>query len=405
MSRHPSKVLASWVVCALVVLPTCARAQALRLRADALAQTRSPVGLVQLTGTDKVRPWLDAEAVTWLGMSGGPAGADALSPTGDVVTVSVRARDARSGSEARVGRMVVTMGAVRPVHLDGARGLARVLGGTTLEAFAGVPVQRGFDYRQVGFATGGRVGQAFGATTIVGASYLRRTTDGALSDEELGADLALTPAPWLTAQARGAFDLIGRGPSDVLVSASVQREDLRVELFTTHRSPGRLLPATSLFSVLGDFAATSSGSTVRYRMFPRLEVVGQGTVQVRGDDVGGQGTGRVTLALDDDFAGTIGLEVRRVVLGDARWTGARALAAVPVLPRFRVATEVELVRPDDPRGRGELWPWVLFAVGYRPSPGWDVGVGIETSSGPEYRARTAALARLSYAFAGGEVRR
>lgn len=371
----------------------------MRLRADALAQTQSPVGLVVLQGEDRLKPWLDAEAVTWLGVSDtANAGSGLLGPTGDVVTVSVRARDVKTGSEVRLGRMVVSMGAVRPLHLDGARGLVRVLGGTTVEAFGGAPVQRGFDYRTVDWATGGRLGQAFGDKALVGVSYLRRHSDGQVSDEELGADLTLTPASWLTAASRAAFDLVTRGPTDVLASVSAQKEDVRLEVFTTHRSPGRLLPATSLFSVLGDFAATSVGSTVRWRAFPRLELLGTASAQTQGGLFGGQGTGRVTLALDDGWAGTVGLEVRRVELGTARWTGARGLLAMPLSERFRVGAELEIVKPDEPGDRGSLWPWVLGSVGYRPSARWDVALGVEASSGPTYRAETHALARLSYAF-------
>ena len=399
LRARPSKVGAALIFVLAWAAPHFADAQPLRLRADALAQTRSPVGLIVLQGEDRLKPWLSAEAVTWMGVSDtANAGTGPLGPTGDVVTVSVRARDVTSGSEIRVGRMVVSMGAVRPLHIDGARGLVRVLGSTTFEAFGGSPVQKGFDYRTVDWAMGGRIGQAFGTSAIVGVSYLRRHSDGQRSDEELGADLAFTPTPWLTAAGRTAFDLLTQGPTDVLASLSAQKEDVRVELFTTHRSPGRLLPATSLFSVLGDFAATSVGSTVRWRAFPRLELLGTGSVQTQGDLLGGQGTGRATLALDDGWAGTVGLEVRRVEFGTARWSGARALLGLPLSEKFRVATEIEIVRPDEPRDRGAYWPWVLGAVGYRPKPEWDVALGVEASSGPAYRAETHALARLSYVF-------
>lgn len=385
------------------VRENCAHAQALRLRGDALVQTRSPVGLMMLQGEDRLRPWLDAEAMTWLGVTdaanGAPGpGAGSLGPAGDVVTVSVRARDVRTGSELRVGRMVVSMGAVRPLHVDGARGLVRVFGGTTAEAFGGMLVQRGFAYPTVDWATGGRLGQSLGDRAQVGVSYLQRRSDGDRSDEEFGADLAFTPTPWLTAASRAAFDVASKGPTDALVSVSAQREEARVEAFMTHRSPGRLLPSTSLFSALGDFAATTAGGTLRWRAFPRLELLGTAAAQTQAGDVGGQGTGRATLALDDAWAGTVGLEARRVQLGAARWTGARALVALPVSERFRVAAELELVRPDEPRGRGALWPWVLGAVGYRPSAAWDLALGVEASSGPTYRVETHALARASYSF-------
>lgn len=380
-------------VTALVVLfARTSRADPLRLRGDALVQTRSPVGLLVLQGEDRMRPWIDAETVTWLGVGSAP------DVTGDVLTMSVRLRDVATGSSLRAGRQLVSMGAVRPIQIDGARGLARTFGGTSVEAFGGVPVVRRFDYRTFDWAAGGRLGQTLGDRAAFGASYQQRRRDGALSDEEAGADFAYTPSRAFTAASRAAFDLATRGVTDALVSVSAQSDDMRVEVFTTHRSPGRLLPSTSLFSVLGDYAATSFGATGRYRAFPRLELVATGSGQIQDGETGGQGTARATLALDDDWAGTLGLEARRVDFGRARWSGARAFASVPLVYRFRAATELELVRPDDPRGRGDVWPWALGALSWRSESGWETAAAVEASSGPEYRSEVNVLARLSYTF-------
>jgi hypothetical protein len=400
------KIDAALVLLLAMTCPTAARAEPLRLRGDALVETRSPVGLVILRGEDRLRPWLDVESVTWLGATGG---AEPFHATGDVLTLSVRARDVASGSEIRTGRMIVSMGAVRPVHVDGVRALGRAFGGTTVEAFGGVPVVR-LDQRALSdqgslsaarpfdWTAGGRIGQAASDVAAIGGSYAIRRHGAQPDDEEVGADFAITPAPWITAAGRGAYDLLTRGPTDALLSISAQKSDLRTELFTTHRSPGRLLPSTSLFSVLGDFAVTSTGSSVRWLAFPRLELIATGSVQVQGGDVGGQAFGRTTLALDDAWAGSLGVEVRRVDFGGARWLGARGIASVPLSAAFRAAAELEVVRPDDPRGRGALWPWALASFGWRAPTGWEVAAAVEASSGPAYRSELHTLARLSYAF-------
>lgn len=391
-SRRIKLAVAASALAALPARDVCA--EPLRLRGDALAQTqtRSPVGLLVLRGEDKLRPWLDAETVTWLGVTDSPAG------TGDVLTLSVRLRDVASGSEMRAGRMLVSMGAVRPLQIDGARGLVRAFGGTTVEAFGGFPVVPRFAYRTFDWAVGGRAGQQIGDAATFGASYLHRRSDGRPADEEAGADFAYTPSRAFTLASRGAVDLVTHGVTDALVSASVQSKDLRTEIFTTHRSPGRLLPSTSLFSVLGDYAATSFGGTLRWRAFPRLELLATGSGQIQDVEIGGQGTARATLALDDEWAGSLGLEARRVDFGHARWTGARAIASVPLRWHLRVATELELVRPDDPRGRGDLWPWALGALSWRSETGWETAAAVEGSSGPENRSEVHVLARLSYAF-------
>jgi hypothetical protein len=273
-----------------------------------------------------------------------------------------------------------------------------MFGGTTVEAFGGFPVTRRFDYETFDWATGGRIGQSVGDAFAVGASYLQRRSDGRRADEEVGADVAFTPKPWLSAVGRAAFDLASPGPTDVLASIAAHDKEVRGEIFTTYRSPGRMLPSTSLFSVLGDFASTNVGGTARWRAFPRLELLGTGSAQVQASNVGGQGIGRATLALDDDWNATIGVEGRRVEVGAARWTGARVVASVPVSTRVRLATELELVVPDHPRGRPMVWPWALGAISYRITNAWDVAAGVEASSGAEQRGTLAGLARLSFAF-------
>lgn len=410
----------------LVVLASSSSARAdepsaLRLRGDAFVETRAPVGLLVLHAEDhdvtnasassSRRAWLDAETVTWLGVGNEHVNA---TPTGDVLTLSVRARDAVSGSEVRVGRMIVAMGAIRPLHLDGVRALGRAFGGTTLETFGGVPVTPRFDYRTRSYtfewAAGGRLGQAIGDVASFGGSYEVRRRRADFADEEVGADLALTPYPWLTAAARSSFDLVSTGPTDALASISAQKKDVaRLEVFTTHRSPGRLLPSTSLFSVLGDFAATSVGSTARWRAFPRLELLATGMVQTQASEVGGQALARTTLAFDDEWAGSVGVEARRVDFNQARWIGARLVLALPLGRGLRAATEIELVRTEKtttmPNATAEgaassVWPWALGALAWSPhktSP-WEVAGAVEASAGPEYSSSIHALARLSYVF-------
>lgn len=396
MSRLTARGGKLSLVGALVLLVDARSAVAdpLRLRADALVQSQSPapVGLVVLQGEDQVKPWIDAEAVTWVGASRDP------NVVGDVLSLSVRLRDLKSGSEARFGRMLVTSGAVRPLQLDGVRAIGRAPWGTSLEAFGGFPVVRGFDYRAVEIAGGGRVAQAFGDTAIVGAAYLHRRRDGNLFDEEAGADATFMPARWLSAAGRWSWDVTSSGTSEALASVSAHAGDARAELFATYRSPSRILPATSLFSVLGNVPATTVGGTGRYRMFPRLELVAGGGAQTQSDVFGGNGFARATLALDDTFDGIVGLESRRTSFGESRWTGVRFVGSKPLPKGFRISTELELVVPDRPKGRGAVWPWMLGAIGYRPAPAWDLAVAVEAASGPENRAEANVLLRASHNF-------
>ena len=91
---------------------------------------------------------------------------------------------------------------------------------------------------------------------------MQRRIRGDLANEEVGADVAAVPVTWLDFAARSAYDLGSSGVADALVSAAIRVEPVRIELFATHRSPSRLLPATSLFSALGDFPSQVAGTTI-----------------------------------------------------------------------------------------------------------------------------------------------
>lgn len=375
-----------------------ASADALRLRGDALGQTRSPVGLLVLRGEDRTRPWMDVEAVAWLG-TGYPIDVGANAP-GNVQTLTVRVFDPKGLGEVRVGRFVFSTGAIRPVHVDGFRALGRARFGGVVELFGGAPVAPRMGSRMYDTAFGGRVSQTVGTYLVIGASYLMRRKDGRISDQEVGPDLALSPARWLDVAGRLAYD-IGNNPgvADALASVGAHSKSVRVEGFVTHRSAGRLLPSTSLFSVLGDFAATTTGGTFRWRAAPRLDLLATGAAVTTVESYGSYGTARATLALDDEWAGSLGLEVRRQQVGDAKWSGARAIGSFPLGSALRAGLEFELVRPDDQKGKSfRVWPWALAALAYRTRIGWDFGGAVEFVGTRDDRTELHALLRATWAY-------
>ncbi|MEO8877938.1 MAG: hypothetical protein ABI461_20260, partial [Polyangiaceae bacterium] len=222
-----------------------AAADPIRLRGDALAETQAPAGLVVLQGEDKLRPWVNAEALVWAG-----ARPDA---TADVLVLSVRLRAPHGLGEVRAGRFVFTTGAIRPVQIDGVSGLARAPWGSSVEAMVGTPVASRMAPSLYDWIAAGRVAQAVTDKSVIGFSYVQDRDHAEIANHEVGADFSAVPLKWLDVAARGTYDLTSPGIADALISASARDGDVRVEGFATHRSPSRLLPATSLFSVLGDF--------------------------------------------------------------------------------------------------------------------------------------------------------
>lgn len=372
-----------------------ASADPYRLRVDMVGYSQSPqspVGLIVLQGEDKASPWVDAEALAWTGNVNGNT---------DVLTAVVRLHDPMNYGELRLGRQLLTVGSMRPVHVDGADARLRAPTGTSVEAFGGLPVQPQFAYRAWDWAAGGRVAQSLGRFTDVGVSYLQQRAGGALAYEEAGFDFASAPVPWFDLRAHGAYDLVDPGLAEAGVSLSGRFGDLRPEIYAMQRSPSRLIPATSLFSALGDTPSQVVGTTLRWRMFPRLDVLPIVAVRETAGDAGVDATLRATLRLDDRGDGALSVEGRRQGSGPDLWSGVRVAVRVPITARVGASTELELVAPDDPRGRGSLWPWGLVALRWAPVPHWEAAAALETASTPTATREVNALARLSWSWQGG----
>lgn len=369
-----------------------AAAEPYRLRADAYFSTPEPTGgLLVLSSEARTRSWVDAQAVVWVGSGSYPA---------DVLVASVRAHDPDGKGDLRLGRMIVTAGAIRPVHVDGADVIGRAPWGSSLEIFGGVPVPVHYASRDYDWVVGGRAAQRVGSDATFGLSYLHMRQGGAVAYEELGLDAAAAATSFLDGAFSGAFDLARPGLTDARLSLAARFGGLRVEGFVVHRSPSHLLPATSLFAALGDIPSERGGGSILWRAAPRLDVSGEAGVESLGGELGGQFMLRGALRLDDKGEGTLGLELRRQGAPDASWTGVRGTARVPLSRLFMASTELELVRPDESRGRGSLWPWGLVALRLKPASSWEIAGALEASASPEHVAELGGFVRVSGALGG-----
>ncbi len=382
-----------------IAIPHAAGADPIRLRADALATTAAPAGLVTVEADGNAGPNLSAEAVVWTG--GGTIGDTAHA---DVLVVALRARTADGRFGVRVGRFVESLGALRPVQVDGAAGRVRLPFAFDVEAYAGMPVMLAVPDDTTPFASvttqrawdwvaGGRVSRRIGDGGSVGLAYVEQRDDGMLMSEEVGVDGGAALGKRDDLGAKLAYDIANPGLAEASLTASHRFETLRVELFSTYRAASHLLPATSLFSVLGDVPAERAGTTLTWRAAPRLDIGGDLGVRHADGDTAPELVAHARLRLDDRGASALTGELRRDGVGDNMWTGARGAARIALPHHLAASTELELVIPDHARGLGTVWPWGLVALAW-DTGAWTAAIAGEASASPQDRRRADVLVQL-----------
>jgi len=372
---------------ALVLLAASAHAEPLRLRADALATTASPAGLLTLEAEGQAHENVSAEAVVWMN------GTEEDS-TGDVLVVAVRAHTPGNRVGARFGRFVSTLGALRANHVDGAAVRVHLPYQFDVEGVGGVPVMPGLaTSRSWDWLVGGRVSHQIGDAGSAGLAYMQRRDDGRLYTEELGADAGFAINKRDDVGARAAYDVVNPGIAEIAVTASHRTPRLRSEVYAIHREASHLLPATSLFSVIGDVPSQRAGAVTTWRI-ARLDLIADLGARRVDNDYGAELAGRANLRLDDKGTSMLGGEIRRSGVGDEMWTGLRGTARIALGRGFTASSELELVIPDVDHHKGRVWPWALGALSYETGD-WQAAIAAEASSTPEYAKRFDVLAQVA----------
>ena len=260
-----------------------------------------------------MRPWVGAEGLVWAGGTpahGRRAGADGP-PS--------RAARVRRGTS---GRFVLATGAVHPVQIDGAHVIARAPWGSMVETFGGLPVVPRFGARSYDWLAGGRVAQTVAKAATLGVSYVQRREDGEISERRdrrrlrSGSRLAGSTSPRSapTTSRAPARRRLARRPlcAGATGASSCSDRSCRPAGFCRRR---RCSPCSATCP------SQTVGATVRWRAAPRLDLLASGAGQDVAGGLGGNGWVRATLRLDDRGAGSLGLEVRRVDVPGAQWTG------------------------------------------------------------------------------------
>jgi hypothetical protein len=375
------------LVVAAIAVTSRAEADPLRLRADALTTTAAPAGLLTIEADGTPGPGLSAEAVVWTGSL-------ADQSRGDVLVIVLGAHTADGRASARVGRFVESLGALRPIHVDGVAGRVRLPFQLAVESYAGMPVMPGLaTARGWSWATGGRIARSIGDSGSLGVAYTQQRDEGRLASEELGIDAGAALGSRDDLGAKLAYDLANPGIAEATVTASHRSKAVRAEAYFGHRAASHLLPATSLFSVLGDVPAERAGVVATWRCAPRLDLIADLGARRVDRDLAPEVVVRARLLLDDVGTSVVTGELRRDGVGPDTWSGARGTARIALPHSLAATTELELVIPDRDRGLGTVWPWGLAALGWDDGT-WHAAVAVEASASPQDRRRVDVLGQL-----------
>jgi len=396
--------LAAAAAFALTFSSSQAAAQPHTLGAELWGQLEPNVGLIVLEGSTRKYPYVEAEGLVWAGAGTPQFGLRDNQMTVEALVLTVKVRDPKGISDTRLGRFILSTGAVRAMQVDGGHAILRAPSKTNIEIFGGVPVEGDVEGRRYDWVAGGRISQGLGKLGVIGGSYYNRYNAGQRSDEEVGVDFSLRAAHWLDMAAKFSWEIVNPGLAEVLatISSATENGKVRGEVFATKRSPTRLLQQTSLFTVLGDPGTLRTGGNLFWRAAPRLDFWVEGAANQAQDKWGWSGYFRSVLRTDDEGRGSVLGEIRRQAISSvSNWTGFRVAAVIPVYKDHAntvgLMPEVEVVLPDErSAATGKVWPWGRLALRYQHIKGWTLAAGAEASSTQNIRVDVRALARVAY---------
>lgn len=389
---------------ALTFSSSQAAAQPHTLGAELWGQLEPNVGLIVLEGSTRKYPYVEAEGLIWAGAGTPQFGLRDNQMTVEALVLTVKVRDPKGISDTRLGRFILSTGAVRAMHVDGGHAILRAPSKTNIEIFGGVPVEGDVEGRRYDWVAGGRISQGLGKLGVIGGSYYNRYNAGQRSDEEVGVDFSLRAAHWLDMAAKFSWEIVNPGLAEVLatISSATENGKVRGEVFASKRSPTRFLQQTSLFTVLGDPGTLRTGGNLFWRAAPRLDFWVEGAANQAQDRWGWSGYFRSVLRTDDEGRGSVLGEIRRQAISSvSNWTGFRIAAVIPVYKDHAntvgLMPEIEVVLPDERSAEtGKVWPWGRLALRYQHIKGWTLAAGAEASSTQNIRVDVRALARVAY---------
>ena len=325
----------------------------------------------------------------------------------ELITAELDWNSGPGGYALRLGRQFVASG-VTVRALDGLWSYVPIGERASLEAFGGVPSDRGFGGASGDLLAGGRLASQIAPRTLAGISGFYAEDDGDPTDGKFGVDLDMTPLPELQLVGHLFYDWIGDRIYDarahVVWTPSIEWQ---VAADYTLTVPGLFLPKNSIFSVFSvdDYEETSLAVTRRLDERRSLRAFARTTQYDEAGDVlhlglgldarygpGGEDAVGAEVAYQDedrpDFGGssadgdTLFLRAYHLFF----WTGA-VYTSVDVSLQAYAGEQFQ---------RDALL--AQAALGVRASARIDALFGVDYVSDPEFEGRLDLFTRLTWRF-------
>ena len=323
--------------------------------------------------------------------------------TGDIDVAYIEGRVFDKHLQIRVGRQLLTGGAVRNVQLDGMSFAAKVWRGLGVEIYGGSPVTPRLNFSRGNALAGGRVFYRLGFDAEVGASYVYAQEDGSLTRSDFALDAWWRASQQVTLGGNAQWSLYeSRFAEGRLLATWQPNRTWQITADAARTAPDLFLARNSIFSVFSEERRDEGGAEVAYRLGPALSAYLEGHLTSVEAGSGWHTGGKLTWRPEPVRAPgtTLGAEVK---LLDEPANGFEELRLF-VLHRFpyQISSTLEL---DGYRlnhaVNGRMSSFIAVATAGMPfATNWDAMVSCSLGTTPYLERRTDFSARVVWHFGG-----
>ena len=198
---------------------------------------------------------------------------DEHTTAGDVDSLFFEGRVLQRHLLLRLGRQLMTGGAMRATQVDGITADGVIAHGVGVQGWAGVPVQPRFAQASGDFITGGRAFWRQGFDSEVGVSYVYALRKGYLARSDLGVDGSWTPVRPVTVSGVLQWSLEeGRLAEGRLQALWQVDKKLQLVGDVSRTAPDLFIDRSSIFAVFSEELRNEAGAEVVYRLLQPLSL-------------------------------------------------------------------------------------------------------------------------------------